>query len=188
MSLPTSTPFRGGWIACLTPLTGICDHTPLQANQFNFVFWLGFDVGDKLYDTGDAWQDLRDAFSGTIGQGGFLRYYKTVRSTRCPRSVKLRNVLVTPARPHSRLPCPPANLQDYLTQSKVHPTLQARVTQAVKLRLNHFENMDNSPSQVQVVPSQLTSPPFERSLLTPQILQRLSFISRSLLSIQPSLD
>ncbi|KAJ8598651.1 hypothetical protein CTAYLR_003043 [Chrysophaeum taylorii] len=31
-------------------------------NRHEFVFYLGFDRGDALYDTGDAWSELRGAF------------------------------------------------------------------------------------------------------------------------------
>jgi hypothetical protein len=35
-----------------------------QANRFSFTFFLGFDQGDALYDTGDAWTEMRQAFHG----------------------------------------------------------------------------------------------------------------------------
>ena len=35
-----------------------------RKNKHQFVFYLGFDRGDALYDTGDAWQDMRSAFRG----------------------------------------------------------------------------------------------------------------------------
>jgi hypothetical protein len=36
----------------------------LQTNRFTFAFYLGFDVADRIYDTGDAWADMRAAFKG----------------------------------------------------------------------------------------------------------------------------
>lgn len=33
-----------------------------RKNKHRFVFYLGFDRGDALYDTGDAWQEMRGAF------------------------------------------------------------------------------------------------------------------------------
>ena len=30
-----------------------------RANRHTFTFYLGFDKGDELYDTGDAWSELR---------------------------------------------------------------------------------------------------------------------------------
>ena len=33
-----------------------------RSNRYIFRFYLGFDKGDDLYDTGDAWSDLRSEF------------------------------------------------------------------------------------------------------------------------------
>lgn len=33
-----------------------------RANRYQFHFYLGFDRGDNMYDTGDAWQELREEF------------------------------------------------------------------------------------------------------------------------------
>ena len=33
-----------------------------RSNRYVFRFYLGFDKADSLYDTGDAWQDLREEF------------------------------------------------------------------------------------------------------------------------------
>lgn len=33
-----------------------------RSNHYIFRFFLGFDRGDPLYDTGDAWSDLREEF------------------------------------------------------------------------------------------------------------------------------
>jgi len=35
-----------------------------RANRHDFHFYLGFDQGDALYDTGDAWSETRSAFDG----------------------------------------------------------------------------------------------------------------------------
>ena len=35
-----------------------------RENKHRFVFYLGFDRADSLYDTGDAWSEMRTAFKG----------------------------------------------------------------------------------------------------------------------------
>ena len=37
-----------------------------KANTFIFRIYLGFDMGDPLYDTGDAWQDIRIEFKKRV--------------------------------------------------------------------------------------------------------------------------
>jgi hypothetical protein len=32
------------------------------SNRYHFGFYLGFDKADELYDTGDAWSEMRDMF------------------------------------------------------------------------------------------------------------------------------
>lgn len=52
----------------------------MQSTQrFSYTFFLGFDQGDALYDTGDAWSDMRQGFNGASVN-------KTLDHTELPRT------------------------------------------------------------------------------------------------------
>ena len=46
-----------------------------KTNRHRYTFYLGFDRGDPMYDTGDAWSDLRRSFKGhAVRALQFLQY------------------------------------------------------------------------------------------------------------------